>query len=226
MARPFIHINCASSLDGKIARPDGSRLRISGPWDMERVHRLRSDLGAILVGAGTIISDDPKLTIKEEYVPGAPPLEKIIIDGLGKVPLSSRSLRTEGRSIIITSHECDRQWHRSLKSVREEEGLDLEIVQLGSRGGKLDLEEAMEALYDLEVTGILVEGGSRTIWEFVELGLFDKFTIYYGPMLIGGSGPSIIGGMGFMESPTSIKIEKIKRTPDGGILVEMSPNDQ
>ncbi len=59
MERPYVHINFAMTLDGRLANPDGSRLRISCPMDMERVHRLRQELGAVLVGAGTIIADDP-----------------------------------------------------------------------------------------------------------------------------------------------------------------------
>jgi riboflavin-specific deaminase-like protein len=226
MDRPFIHINCASTLDGKIARPDGSRLRISGKWDMERVHRLRADLGAVMVGAGTVIHDDPKLMVKEEYVPEPPPLDKIVIDGKGRIPISSRFLRTRGRSIVVTSDTCDREWLGDLKRAGDNEGSDIEILQLEGKNGRIDPLEILNSVHGLDITGILVEGGSRIIWEFVELALFDRFTIYYGPMLIGGKGPTVMGGMGFMEAPTPVILNRIENTPDGGFLVEILPGDQ
>jgi riboflavin-specific deaminase-like protein len=193
---------------------------------MERVHRLRADLGAVLVGAGTVIHDDPKLTVKEDHVPNAPPVDKVVVDGKGRFPISSRFLRTRGRSIVITSDTCDRDWLGELKRARDNENLDLEILELGVKGGSIDPREILKALHDLDVTGILVEGGSQIIWEFVELGLFDRFTIYYGPMLIGGKGPTVMGGMGFMEAPTPIKLNKLEPTPDGGIVVEILPEAQ
>ncbi len=221
MDRPFIHINCASTLDGKIARPDGSRLRISGPWDMKRVHQMRSELGAILVGAGTIIGDDPKLTVKDEYVPGAPSLNKIVIDGKGKIPVTSRFLRTKGRSIIVTSEGCDRTWLSELITAKEKEELELEIIELDGTDGRVDLQKMLKALHEMDIKKIMVEGGAQIIWEFVEQGLFDRFTIYYGPLLIGGKGPTVMDGIGFMKGAASIEIEKIVETPDGGFLVEM-----
>jgi riboflavin-specific deaminase-like protein len=220
MNRPFIHINCASTLDGKISKPDGSRLRISSKWDKERVHRLRNELGAILVGAGTIILDDPKLTVKKELVADPKGLDKIVIDGKGRIPVSSRFLRTEGRSIIVTSEECDREWYDGMNAVLEEDGVKLEIIQMKGRGTNLDLNEVLEHIYKIGITKLLVEGGSSIISEFVENELFDRFTVYFGPILIGGSGPTIMGGKGSM-SPIQIRCENITKTPEGGFLVEM-----
>lgn len=225
MNRPFIHINCASTLDGKISRPDGSRLRISGPWDMERVHRLRAELGAILVGARTIISDDPKLTVKSELVPDPPPITKVVIDGRGRIPVSSRFLRTEGRSILVTSEESDIDWYEFMEKAIEEEGVDLELLKLEGNGTELDLREVMDHLFKMGISGLLVEGGSTIIWDLVRIGLFDRFTIYFGPMMVGGSGPSIMGGIGAM-SPIPVRIEKIEDTPDGGFLVIMAKDGQ
>ncbi|MGA1794129.1 MAG: RibD family protein [Thermoplasmatota archaeon] len=220
MERPWVHINCASTLDGKIARPDGSRLRISGPWDILRVHRLRAELGAILVGAGTITADDPKLRVKEEIVHDPPHLTKIVLDGTGKVPASSRFLRTGGRSVILTTEQCDPAWYETLLRTADKEGLDLEVVRMSGNDTRIDLQEALGALLERGVRKVLVEGGSETISEFVRCALFDRFTIYFGPIMIGGNGPTIMGGFGLPDSPLGMHIEKVEKTPDGGLLVE------
>jgi len=223
MERPWVHINCASTLDGKIARHDGSRLRISGPWDKERVHKLRAEMGAILVGAGTIVADDPKLTVKEEIVPGAPSLTKIVLDGAGRVPVASRFLRTRGRSIIFTTDSCDPTWYEDISRTANSEGLDIEIVKIPGNKGKIVPVDIMAALWDRGIRQVLVEGGSLTISEFVRAGLFDMFTVYFGPMLIGGEGPTIMGGPGLPGPPSAVMVKRTERTPDGGILVEFGP---
>ncbi|MBN1540170.1 MAG: dihydrofolate reductase family protein [Candidatus Thermoplasmatota archaeon] len=226
MGRPFIHMNCASSFDGKIASPDGSRLRISGPWDVERVHRLRADIGAILVGAGTIITDDPKLTIKDDLIENAPSLTKVVLDGAGRIPAASRFLRTAGRSIVITSSLCDRKWYMGMQETAVREDLDLVIIEMETGSTRLDIPSVLTALFDRGIERILVEGGSEVIWEFVRSGCFDRFTIYFAPILVGGKGPSIMGGSGFTDPPQRLIVKSLTMTPDGGVLSELILNDQ
>jgi 2,5-diamino-6-(ribosylamino)-4(3H)-pyrimidinone 5'-phosphate reductase len=182
---------------------------------------LRAELGSILVGARTVIADDPKLTVKSDFVEEAPPLNKVIIDGSGRVPPSSRVLRTVGRTLIMTSSNCDREWYLDLSEVREKEGLDLEIVKVGQKGPRLYIPDVLSELLERDVKAVLVEGGSETIWSFFELGLFDRFTIYFGPMMMGGNGPSILGGPGFSGDPSPIMIKDMVRTPEGGFLVDI-----
>jgi 2,5-diamino-6-(ribosylamino)-4(3H)-pyrimidinone 5'-phosphate reductase len=113
-----------------------------------------------------------------------------------------------------------------LENIVEKEDLDLEVIVVESENDRIDMEMAMEALFELGVEKILVEGGSRMIWEFVSKRMFDRFTIYIGPMLLGGSGPTIMGGPGFEDGPAGIQLQKLQGTPDGGILVEFIPDDQ
>jgi 2,5-diamino-6-(ribosylamino)-4(3H)-pyrimidinone 5'-phosphate reductase len=221
MDRPYIHINCASTLDGKIARPDGSRLRISGEHDMERVHRLRAEMGAILVGADTVINDDPKLIVKEKFVPDPPELTKIILDGKGRIPASSRFLRTKGTSLIATSESCSGEWFENITEAIEHEDLDAEVIMLPCVNDVFDLSKMLEELNGMKVESVLVEGGSVTISQFVSKGLFDIMTIYYGPMLIGGSGPTIMDRDGI----SGVDIEDVQRTYEGGILLTIRPSN-
>ncbi|MGA1821126.1 MAG: RibD family protein [Thermoplasmatota archaeon] len=219
MDRPYIHINCAASVDGKISRPDGSRLRISSEWDMRRVHRLRAEMGSILVGAGTIIMDDPKLTVKEEHSGRKVELNKIVLDGKGRIPATSGFLTTPGRSYVVTSESPNSIW---LDSMRDLAGGDngIEIIEIPGEDGVIDVGKILEELKRIGIGSILVEGGSNIIWEFVSGGYFDKITIYFGPILVGGSGPGIASGDGFSGEPMGLVLTNTLITEEGGILVE------
>lgn len=220
MKLPFIHINCASSIDGRISKPDGERLRISSRKDMERVHILRNELGSILVGANTIITDDPKLTVKEEYVKDHSPLNKIVIDGKGRIPAGSRFLRTEGTSFIVTSNNADTGWMDEIGSAIEEEDLDAELIILKGDGPVLKMDRVLMELADRGIDRILVEGGSTMIGQLLNEGLFDRFTIYIGPMIIGGGGPGIVGESILDELPLKLRISGVDRS-SGGILLHI-----
>jgi len=212
--RPYIHINCAATMDGRIALPDGSRLAISSPWDKARVHSLRAQLGSILVGAGTIISDDPKLNVNPDYSGTGAVIAKIVLDGRGRIPASARFLRTEGRSIVLTSGSASEGWAASLEEVSE----DVSVVRLGD-GPDIPIAKAWSALSDRGIHGVLVEGGSHVISSVLSSGAFDIFTVYTSPMIMGGSGPAIVGGAGF-PIPIDLRLTAMQIPPGGGVLAE------
>src|SRR6267378_7924475 len=107
--RPRVIINAAMSVDGKIALSDGKAVRLSNEEDLRRVHRLRAEVDAILVGVGTVLMDDPKLTVKSEYAKGRNPL-RIVLDSDGKTPKGSHVLDGSAPTLIVTSEECDRSF--------------------------------------------------------------------------------------------------------------------
>ena len=217
MKRPYIHVNCASTLDGRISRPDGSRLRISGIEDIKRVQRLRQELGSILVGAGTVIADDPKLTVKRSVVTDPRPLNKVVIDGKGSIPPSSRFMRTPGRSVIACTPFHDPGNLEEMERTIIEENLDVEILMIDGIEGRIDISNLLPVLHNLGMDSILVEGGSSIIRQFVENGLFDRLTIYYGPMIIGGDGPSIVD---ILQEPLRLRIESCEKLGEG-LLMEL-----
>ena len=221
MDRPFVHVNCAATADGKIARPDGSRLRISDEWDMKRVHRLRAGYGAIMVGAGTIITDDPKLTVKESYVPDPPALSKVVLDGIGRIPVRSRFLETPGPSYIFTTKGSDPEWRKGIAAGNRNG--EIRIISLDSENSVIPIDRIMSSLSEVGIGSILVEGGSRVIGSVLESGMFDIFTVYVGPMLMGGNGPSISLGSGKLDDPSILKLTNTMVTPGGGILLEYRP---
>src|SRR5437867_11596307 len=95
------------SVDGKIALPDGQAARLSNDEDVRRVHQLRSKVDAILVGVGTVLADDPKLTIKPEFAKGRSPLRHVL-DSHEKTPVSPHVLDGSSPTVIVTSHRSGR----------------------------------------------------------------------------------------------------------------------
>ncbi len=222
MIRPNIHLNCASTADGKLSFADGTRLRISDDWDMRRVHTLRQRYGAILVGAGTIIKDDPKLTVKGDFVQDPIPITKVILDGAGSVSPSSKFLKTPGPSVIFIGGEVDHTWTEEVLRRNEEREGDITIIPLHTKGGLFPLNEAVSRLHHMGIDRLLVEGGPTTLWGFLNKGLWDRFTVYFGPMLVGGRGPGITGGRGTFD-PLAIKLENVMKTEEGGVLLDYLP---
>src|SRR5437879_6396156 len=156
--RPRVIINAAMSVDGKIALSDGKSVRLSNEEDLGRVHRMRASVDAILVGVGTVLMDDPKLTVKSEYAKGRNPL-RVILDSTGKTPETAHVLDGSSPTLIVTSRECDRKFPRA------------EVQRFGTH--RVDLGALLDHLAARGLNRILVEGGSTVIWSFLHEGLAD-----------------------------------------------------
>jgi 2,5-diamino-6-(ribosylamino)-4(3H)-pyrimidinone 5'-phosphate reductase len=210
--RPRVIVNCAMSPDGKIAGTERRQLRISSPEDLERVKRLRSECQAILVGAGTILADDPHLTVK-----GRPPEQqalRVVLDPRGKVPETSLVLDDRARTLMVTNQECTRLYPGA------------ETVRLGH--GPIDLKALLELLNERGVTQLLVEGGGETIFSFFQASLVDVYSVYVGDFIIGGrEAPSPVDGEGFRPAEhVPMRLISVER-PGGGVLLtyEVRPGD-
>jgi len=212
--RPYIIINCAMSLDGKIALPSGEQARISSEEDMVRVHKLRNSVDAILVGVGTILADDPKLTVKKEYVKHTRknPI-RIVLDSHFRTPENAEVMKPEAKTIIVTT---TKEYKKGL----------LEVIKCGKEGSdKVDIEKLMEILYERGIKKLLVEGGSTVIWEFLSHHLFDELHVYIAPFIIGGGAPTMAGGEGIKRIEEAIKLHlyAIERYGDGLVLKFIPP---
>jgi len=192
MSRPFIWVNCACSVDGRLANIDGTPRALSGENDFRRVHTLRAFLDGILVGKGTIVADDPSLVVKPELIDEAyherleeefPDLSygsggnptRIVLSSTGDIPTTSRVFDRRAPCVLLTETE------------RELGMMGVTTVTCAS------LSEGLGLLEGAGITSILVEGGSRTIASFLEAGLVDRFTVFISPVLIGG-GPPVFDG--------------------------------
>ena len=216
MARPRIHINCAMTADGKIAKPNGSRLRISSDEDLVRVHRMRNRCDAILVGIGTILMDDPSLLVKKRYVKRPRHPLRVVLDSRGRVPAKAKVMDDGARTLIAVTSGHVRKVKRKI-SAQGTEGR-----AFGK--GKVDLKALMAHLGRKGVRSVMVEGGGEVIWAFIEAALVDELTIFVGDMVVGGKGPTPASGSGIGRRgmPVSLDLRSVKKM-EGGVLLRYIP---
>ncbi len=182
--RPFILVNCAMSADGKLAGAERKQIRISSDEDITRVKNLRRKYNAILVGVGTVIADDPHLTVKNATYDENP--IRIILDTNGRTPDSARVLDDKAPTVVITCEECTKDWP------------GVESVRCGK--GRIDLPRAMEILAEeYSIENVIVEGGGEVIASFFREKLVDKYTVFVGGLVIGGrNAPTPADGEGWV----------------------------
>ena len=199
-------INAAMSVDGKIAFADARPAKLSNEEDMARVHRLRSQVDAILVGVGTVLKDDPKLTVKPEQVRGRQPL-RIVLDSDGKTPAHAHVLDGSAETLIATSQDCTREFGQA------------QVFRAGK--DEVDLVAFLDHLSQRGVKTLLVEGGSTVIWSFLRQRLADELTVFVSSLVLGGhTAPTLAGGPGVrsMQEAFRLKLEKAERLGDGLLL--------
>jgi len=211
MNRPYVIINCAMSADGKIAAPSGKQLRISNEEDIKRMYNLRNSCDAVLVGVGAILSDNPKLTVKEEYVENPKNPIRVILDTHCRTKENALAVDDKAETLIIANGECDKNY-----------GSTVEVVQCDVDSDSLiDLEKMLEILYARGIKKLMVEGGSTVIWNFLKHGFVDDLFVFIGPLIIGGKyTPSMADGEGIAseDNPIHLEVVEISKINDG-ILV-------
>ena len=211
MNRPRIIINCAMTADGKISLPNRKQFKISSEEDIKRMYKLRNESDAILVGIGTILSDDPKLTVKEKYVKNPRQPIRIILDVHCKTPESSLAVNQVSKTLIITGKKCNKKFTDNV-----------EIIQCKTdQEGLIDLQELLKILNTYGIKTLMVEGGGTVIWNFLKHRLVDDLYVYVAPMIAGGTTtPTLADGDGInrVEELINLKIIEISRL-GAGVLI-------
>jgi len=208
MERPYVIINCAMSADGKIASPTGKQLKISCEEDIERMYNLRNESDAVLVGIKTVLNDNPKLTVKEKYVENPKQPIRIVLDTYCKTPIDSLVVNNVSKTFIITAEKCSKIFNDNVEIIRcNKDKYDF-----------INLEEFLEICYKRGIKKLMVEGGGKVIWNFLNSGFVDDFFIYIGPVIIGGKNTPTISG--FFDDNKIINLELIEAKPIGpGLLL-------
>ncbi len=209
--RPRVIVNAAMSVDGKIALVGGRRIKISDEEDFRRVHHLRASVDAILVGINTIIKDDPKLTVKEKFVPDAKNPVRIVLDSKLRIPENARVLNDMAPTIIATTKDAPPR------------DLNAEIIRCGYN--LVDLHCLMEELWRRGIRSVMVEGGSTVISSFLREGLVDELNVFVGSMIIGVDAPTLVSGKGARFAEETIKLKLLECKPLGyGVLLRYGVN--
>lgn len=200
--------NVAMSLDGRIARAGGARARLSSPEDKARVHRLRHEVDAILVGSGTVLADDPELLVDPALAGVAEPRHplRVVLDGRLRTPAGARVLHGPAKAVVFTTPAHK----RALPGA--------EVVAAGQ--ARVELKEVLAALRDRGCKSLLVEGGALVHASFVREGLYDAFTVYVGPLRL-GDGPGLASGFTAAEAAAEPRLILVRAQPLGeGTLLE------
>ncbi len=179
---PWVTVKWAQSLDGRTATPDGQSRWISGYESRLIVHELRREYDAVMVGSGTVLADDPQLTVR--HVDGRNPW-RIVLDGQLRVPVTARVFKRDGKAILLTSSSA------SAKKKRELSRHGVTILEMRS-GPKTPLVDGLRRLLDEHrISSILVEGGSDTVSRLFRQRLVDEVWTFVAPMVLGRGLPAV-----------------------------------
>lgn len=220
MDRPFIFINSAISADGKLSTKERKQIRISGKLDFERMDDLRSQADAVMVGIGTILSDDPSLTVKSPERKAARKAAgksenpaRIIVDSSARTPVNADIFtKGDGIRIIAVSNAAPAENVEKLKKM---------ALVIKTETNKVDLSELVGKLKKMGINILMVEGGATLNWGMLSAGLVDEIYTFVGNLIIGGAtSPTFTDGEGFSEAEVLelelLSMEKI----ESGVLLK------
>jgi 2,5-diamino-6-(ribosylamino)-4(3H)-pyrimidinone 5'-phosphate reductase len=207
MQRPYVILNAGMTLDGKIATRTRDT-KISGKEDLERVHRIRERVDAIMVGIGTVLDDDPRLTVHKIQSEKKRNPTRVVVDSRARTPLNARVLNREAPTVIAVSHAAPEE---RVKALREK---GAEVVVCGE--SRVDLRCLMQELYKRGIRSVLLEGGGTLNFGMLREGLVDEVSVAIAPVLVGGKeAVSLVDGEGFATIAEGVHLKLKKYYPLG-----------
>lgn len=210
--RPFVIAKFAASLDGKLATARGDARWITNEVSRRFAHRLRDEADGVLVGSGTILTDDPMLTVRLVRTDHQP--LRIVLDSRGRIPKSAKIFdTTQAPTLYVTTAEVAER--------RKHELCGVELLPLPLTDGHLDLTSLIVELHRREVRSLLVEGGPGLLTVFFEANLVNKVYAFLAPLLIGGrEAPTAYEGRGveWLADATRLRDVEIRRLGDNVVV--------
>lgn len=211
--RPFVLVKTAMTLDGKIATSSGDSHWVTGPEARQYVHRLRDQYDAVLVGIGTALADDPRLTTRLPGGNGRDPV-RVIVDSRLRLPVTARVLRLESQAPTLIA--CTQRADPEKRAALEETGAQV-LVGPEQEDGRVDLEWLLGELAGRGITSIMSEGGAQINGALFARGLVDKVMFFLAPKVIGGTAaPGPIGGRGCDRMAEAVTLERVTVMAVGG----------
>ncbi|MCZ7398361.1 MAG: 2,5-diamino-6-(ribosylamino)-4(3H)-pyrimidinone 5'-phosphate reductase [Candidatus Methanoperedens sp.] len=217
-ARPFVFINAAMSADGKIATIERKQTRISGSLDFDRMDELRASSDAVMVGIGTVLSDNPSLTVKSKERREKRRTEgrdenpvRIVVDSLARTPIYADIFKKGvGKRIIAVTENAPEEKVRQLSE-------HAEIIISGEKS--VDLEKLLCDLKARGINRLMVEGGATLNWGLISAGLVDEIYTFVGNIIIGGAdAPTLVDGEGFISDFCKLSLISCERLEDGVLI--------
>jgi len=211
-------VNAAMSADGKLSSRRREQIAISGPEDFDRVDALRAESDAVAVGVGTVLADDPHLTlddserqaVRRDRGESADPA-RVVADSRARTPTDARVLDDAATTYVLVSEAAPEERVEALKS------RDARVVTAGER--RTDLSAALAELEREGVEQLMVEGGGELIFSLFDAGLVDELRVFVGSKVIGGrEAPTLADGEGFVAAFPELELEGVERVDDGVLL--------
>ncbi len=215
---PYVTLKAAQTLDGKIADKSGNSKWISSTISRKIVHQMRSRYDAIMVGSGTIEKDNPRLTVR--FIEGRNP-KRIVLDTHLKLKINHKIFNnnTDGNLILITS-DNNRKKQSKIAKLRS---IGVQILFADeNKKGLIDLRSALIEIGKLNISSLLVEGGSILLSSFIKSNLYDDITLFIAPKIL-GSGIDSFGDLGIktIQKANRLKIDNLEKIGDD-IMVQLS----
>lgn len=208
----YVFVNAAVSADGKLSDIRRGQVALSSSEDFERVDRLRAEADAILVGVGTVLADDPSLTVKDDdrRAEGGNPT-RVVLDSRARTPTDAAVLDDEAETVVAVTDEADDGRVSAL-------GNPADVVRPESPDDRVDVRALLDELDRRGVESLMVEGGGETIASFLDAGVVDELTVYVAPVFVGGrDAPTLVDGDGFVEY-VDATLRDVERLGEGVLL--------
>ncbi|NPV91392.1 MAG: bifunctional diaminohydroxyphosphoribosylaminopyrimidine deaminase/5-amino-6-(5-phosphoribosylamino)uracil reductase RibD [Firmicutes bacterium] len=191
--RPFVVMKSAVSLDGKTATSSGHSFWVTGEAAREKVHRMRDRYDAVMVGIGTVLVDDPRLTTRLPDGEAGRDAIRVVVDSRLRLPPESKVINPDSTAPLLVATT-----ERSPRERRDElTGLGAEVLVLPEDDGRVAIGALMDALGQRGITSVLLEGGAALNASALEAGVVDKLVVFVAPKLVGGANaPGMIAGAG------------------------------
>ena len=202
LGRPWVTLKAAAGLDGRMALENGESRWITTPEARQWAHRMRAAHDAVLVGVGTVLQDDPELTVRDTE--GRSPL-RVVLDSRLSTPVSAKVVSGEGGCLIFTCRD-DPVRERALQDA------GARVRRVPERGGRVDIGAVLAELAQEGVLRLMVEGGARVMTDFMERGLADSLELFSSCRVM-GEGPGIGTGLrlGAMSESLLLKDARVRR---------------
>lgn len=204
---PFVHLKMGQTLDGKIATSAGKSKYITSELSLKRVHEYRHAYDAILIGANTLETDNPHLTVRNPEIKAPAQPWRIVLCKIDRVDFTMHLFSDEikHKTIVVTT---TKDYIKNAKKVKKLTEMGIDVIEIPEKSsGEIEMSDLLNELGNRKITSILVEGGKTIYTHFLQSGLYDKVSLFIAPIIL-GKGHEGVGELGVHNLDEAIRFER------------------